>query len=96
MSILTDTLPDSVDVCGEMYAVKTDFLTGVRFDELVTEAEYYLEVDRFDTEKGEFVLIDKEKKMQEKMNKVKPRNEKIAGMWNSFINRFKRKNNKDE
>ena len=64
--------------------------------ELVTEAEYYLEVDRFDTEKGEFVLIDKEKKMQEKMNKVKPRNEKIAGMWNSFINRFKRKNNKDE
>lgn len=64
--------------------------------ELVTEAEYYLEVDRFDTEKGEFVLIDKEKKMQEKMNKVMPRNEKIAGMWNSFINRFKRKNNKDE
>jgi hypothetical protein len=38
MSILTDTLPDKVDICGEMYAVKTDFRTWLRFDELVTES----------------------------------------------------------
>lgn len=38
MSILTDALPDKVDICGEMYAVKTDFRTWLRFDELVTES----------------------------------------------------------
>lgn len=38
MSILTDALPDKVDICGEMYAVKTDFRTWLRFDALVTEA----------------------------------------------------------
>jgi len=61
---------------------------------LVYDADYYLEVDKFDSDKCEFIMIDHEKLEEDKRNKVKPRNEKIAGLWNLFVNIFKKRKSK--
>ncbi|MDD4125266.1 MAG: AI-2E family transporter [Eubacteriales bacterium] len=58
---------------------------------LIQDAGYYLEVDKYDTESREFLMIDHEKFDHENLSKVKPRNEKIAGLWNSFIRIFKKR-----
>jgi predicted PurR-regulated permease PerM len=63
---------------------------------LSPDADFYFEVDRFNTENGDFVMFDKDHLETERLNKVKPRNERLVKMWGKITSKRKKKTKKDE
>ena len=39
MNILTDTLPEELDICGKTYHIKSDFKTWIKFSQIVFSGE---------------------------------------------------------
>ena len=63
-------------------------------------SSYYLEVEKYDTESHEFVMIDHEKEFALLNEKAKPKNEKVAAFYNRLFEKikkpFKRKKDKSK
>lgn len=58
---------------------------------LVSDADYYFDVYKYDVAEDSFEMIDYKQLEIARKNKVKPRNERFAAAWNSFIHFFRRK-----
>jgi predicted PurR-regulated permease PerM len=54
---------------------------------LAIDAEYYFEVDKYDSDKDEFVMIDQERLEKEKHGKVKPKSQRYERLIDCFKER---------
>ena len=52
--------------------------------------DFYLEVDRYDTESGSFSMIDHKKEREKQILKAKPRNEKMAAFYGKVFEKLKK------
>ena len=42
MNILTDRLPDTVEICGSVFEINTDFRAGISFELMVEKGEQHI------------------------------------------------------